>query len=121
MTRAGRGPATHADGTEGPQAAATRAWAAAIERGTGLRVTWRDERYTSQDAEQRIGAPRRGRAGGAPSAVAMRSWRARVDREARRRILQAELDERHGREWPRPRPSRRPDRHDHDTEATEAA
>lgn len=84
------------DGSEGPQADVTRAWAEAMARLTGLPLSYQDERRTSQDAEQRMGAPARGRSGGAPSAAAMRAYRARVDREAACAILQAALDARHG-------------------------
>lgn len=80
------------DGSEGTQAADTRDWAAAIAPLIGLRITWQDERHTSQDAEHRLGGPGRGRAGGPPSAAALRSYRARVDREAATAIVQAALD-----------------------------
>jgi putative pre-16S rRNA nuclease len=80
------------DGSEGRQAASTRGWADAVAPLTGLRVTWQDERHTSQDAEQRLGGPGRGRAGGPPSAAALRAYRARVDREAAAAIAQAALD-----------------------------
>jgi len=80
-----------ADGSEGPQALATRVWAAGVEPLLGLAVAWRDERYSSQDAEARLGSPRRGRSGGAPSPAALRAYRARVDREAAALILAAEL------------------------------
>ncbi|MEA2621721.1 MAG: putative pre6S rRNA nuclease [Chloroflexota bacterium] len=83
-----------ADGSEGSQAALTRAWASSIEDSLGLPVVWRDERNTSQAAESRIGAARRGRSGGPPTAGAMRAYRARVDREAAASIVQAELDAR---------------------------
>ena len=82
------------DGTEGPQAERTREWATALAPLTGLSITWQDERHTSADAERRIGGPGRGRAGGAPSAAAMRAYRARVDREAASAIAQAALDAR---------------------------
>ena len=82
------------DGSEGPQAERTRDWAAAVAPLSGLQVSWQDERHTSQDAEHRIGGPGRGRAGGAPSAAAMRAYRARVDREAATAIAQAALDAR---------------------------
>ena len=82
------------DGSEGPQAISTRDWAAAVAPLTGLRVSWQDERHTSQDAERRIGTPARGRSGGAPSASAMRAYRARVDREAAVAIAQAAIDAR---------------------------
>ena len=69
---------------------------------SGLHVSWQDERHTSQDAEARIGGPARGRAGGAPSAAAMRAYRARVDREAATAIVQAALDARRvGAHWQR--------------------
>jgi putative holliday junction resolvase len=82
------------DGSEGPQAASTRAWADALAPLTGLDITWQDERHTSQDAEQRIGGPGRGRAGGPPSAASLRAYRARVDREAAAAVAQAALDAR---------------------------
>jgi putative Holliday junction resolvase len=80
------------DGSEGEQATRSRAWADAIAPQLGLPVSWQDERHTSQQAEARIGGPGRGRAGGPPSASALRSWRARLDREAATAILQAALD-----------------------------
>lgn len=79
------------DGSEGSQAQATRAWAAMVQPLLGMTVAWRDERHTSQAAEARLGAPRRGRSGGAPSPTAMRAYRARVDREAAAVILANEL------------------------------
>lgn len=82
------------DGTEGPQALRTREWAAGIAAGVGLPIAWRDERHTSQLAEQRLGTMGRGRSGGPPSVAARRAYRARVDREAACAILQAELDAR---------------------------
>jgi RNase H-fold protein (predicted Holliday junction resolvase) len=57
-------------------------------------VTLRDERLSSQSAQDRMGHPPRGRSGGAPSAAARRGWRARIDREAAAAILQRELDAR---------------------------
>lgn len=85
---------SNTDGTEGPQAAATRAWAAAVLRPLGIPVVFRDERFTSQDAEANLGRPPRGRSGGPPSAAARERRRRSVDREAARIILQAELDAR---------------------------
>jgi putative Holliday junction resolvase len=82
----------HADGSEGDQAARTRAWAATVAPILDLPVTWQDERLTSVAAEGRIGGPGRGRDGGPPSASRLRQWRARVDREAASAILQAALD-----------------------------
>jgi putative Holliday junction resolvase len=83
-----------ADGSEGTQAAITRAWAADVQPMLRLPVSWRDERHTSQNAEARLGSARRGRSGGPPSAAVMRAYRARVDREAAASIVQAELDAR---------------------------
>lgn len=84
------------DGTEGRQAQASRAWAAAVGPLVGLPVAWRDERHTSQAAEAAMGAPRRSGSGAAPSSAARRAYRARVDREAAAIILRAELDARAG-------------------------
>ena len=86
----------NADGSEGPQAALTRDWATAIEPDLGLPVTFRDERWTSIAAEAALGRPRRGRSGGPPSPAARNRRRADIDREAARRIVQAELDARAG-------------------------
>lgn len=85
-----------ADGSDGPQARLTREWAAALGVASGLAVCFRDERETSLRAEARLGAPRRGRAGGPPTPAQRGARRARVDREAAALILQAELDGRHG-------------------------
>ncbi|CAN5864701.1 Holliday junction resolvase RuvX [soil metagenome] len=82
------------DGSEGAQATETREWAAQVTPALGLPVHWRDERLTSEQAEARLGRPRRGAGGGPPSAAARASRRANVDREAARLILQAELDAR---------------------------
>ena len=82
------------DGSEGFQAADTRAWGAAIAALVPVPVGWRDERLTSEIAEVRTGMVRRGRSGGAPSPAARNAHRARVDREAAANILQAELDAR---------------------------
>ena len=79
------------DGTEGPQALATRAWADAISGRLGVPVTWRDERLTSEKAELEMGRVRRGRSGGPRGAGARTRRRAAVDREAERRIVDAEL------------------------------
>ncbi len=82
------------DGSEGPQAQRTREWAAALADHCVLPLTWRDERHTSAEAEERIGRSGRGRGGGAPSAAAMRAYRARVDREAAAAIVQSAMDAR---------------------------
>jgi len=84
------------DGSEGPQAAATREWAAAVAAHVGKPVVWRDERLSSTTAESRMGRAPRGRAGGPPSSAARNQRRARIDREAAATILQAELDARAG-------------------------
>lgn len=82
------------DGSEGPQAAATRAWATTVLEPLGIPFVLRDERYTSQDAEANLGRAPRGHAGGPPSASARERRRRAIDREAARLILQAELDAR---------------------------
>jgi putative holliday junction resolvase len=84
------------DGSEGPQAAETRAWGDAIAARLSIGVCYRDERLTSERAEVRLGRPRRGRSGGPPSAAARAAYRAAVDREAAAAIVQAELDARAG-------------------------
>ena len=83
-----------ASGTEGPQSALTRAWAADFEQEIGLPVAFRDERLTSHLAEQRLGPMKRGRSGGPPTSTQRRAYRERVDREAAAIILQDELDAR---------------------------
>lgn len=80
------------DGTEGPQATLTREWAEAVAAATGLSLRLRDERLTSERAEDRIGSAGRGRSGGPPSAARRDAYRARVDREAAALILQDDLD-----------------------------
>jgi putative holliday junction resolvase len=82
------------DGREGEQAGRTRAWGNAIAERTGLRLAWRDERFTTQAAEAGQPRLRRERATGQPTRAAIRRRRASVDREAAARILQAELDAR---------------------------
>ncbi len=85
-----------ASGIEGPQAALTRTWAEAVAADLRLPLTFRDERLTSQLAEDRLGPMKRGRSGGAPSKVQRDDYRSRVDREAAAIILQDELDARAG-------------------------
>jgi putative Holliday junction resolvase len=80
------------DGSEGLQAAKTREWADAVSAASGLPLSYRDERLTSERAEHRIGPAGRGRSGGPPSAAQRESYRARVDREAAALILQDDLD-----------------------------
>lgn len=81
-------------GGEGSQAVATRAWAEAVAPILGLDVRYRDERHSSQRAEERLGRAKRGRSGGAPSPAQRRARRAAIDREAAAIILQDELDAR---------------------------
>jgi putative Holliday junction resolvase len=84
----------NADGSHGPQAQLTRAWAEAISARLGLPVAMRDERLSSYLAEQRLGPMKRGRSGGPPTRNQRNAYRARVDREAAAIILQDELDAR---------------------------
>jgi putative holliday junction resolvase len=86
----------HMDGSESEQSERTRAWVAAVTAVIDVPVTLRDERLSSQAAQDRMGHAPRGRSGGAPSAAARRAWRARIDREAAAAILQRELDTRVG-------------------------
>jgi putative holliday junction resolvase len=82
----------HANGDEGAQALATRAWADAVAAILELPVTFRDERLTSHLAEERVGPMKRGRSGGPPTRAQRDAYRARIDREAAAIILQDELD-----------------------------
>ncbi len=82
------------DGGEGEQARLTRAWASEMGTRTGLPVTWRDERLTTETAEAAQPRLRRDRATGRPTRSAIVSRRGRVDREAAVLILRAELDRR---------------------------
>jgi putative Holliday junction resolvase len=84
----------HLDGSESEQSRRTREWASAIEDAIGVPVIFRDERLSSLAAEVSLGRQRRGRAGGPPSRQALRSRRARIDREAAALIVQRELDAR---------------------------
>ena len=85
-----------ASGSEGPQAAITRAWARGIADRLAVAITFRDERLTSHVAEDRLGPMKRGRSGGPPSRTQRDAYRAKVDREAAAIILQDELDARVG-------------------------
>jgi putative Holliday junction resolvase len=95
-----------ADSREGPQAEATRAWAAGVvpllEHAVAL--TFQDERLSSHLAEQRLGPMPRGRSGGPPTRAQRESYRARVDREAAAIILQDALDTRSAPGSSSPRP-----------------
>jgi putative Holliday junction resolvase len=79
-------------GAEGAQAVATRAWAEAVGPRLGRPLTFRDERGTSLAAEADLGPAARGHSGAAPSAASRHHRRARIDREAARLIVQAEMD-----------------------------
>jgi putative holliday junction resolvase len=81
------------DGSEGAQAKETRDWAAAIESGTALPVSWHDERLTTEDAIDRLGQPSRGKSGGPPSTSARRAYRARLDMAAAVAIVQGYVDD----------------------------
>lgn len=84
----------HMDGSESDQSQRTRAWIDAVTPAIERPLTLRDERLSSQSAEERMGHAPRGRAGGPPSAKARNAWRARIDREAAAAILQSEIDAR---------------------------
>lgn len=79
-------------GGEGEQARLTRAWAAEIVSRTRLPVAWRDERLTTATSEAAQPRMRRDHTTGRPTRSAIVARRARVDRDAAVRILQAELD-----------------------------
>jgi putative holliday junction resolvase len=83
-----------ASGVDGTQAARTRSWVDAVVPALGRKVSYRDERYSSHLAEQRLGPMPRGRSGGPPTSHQRDVYRARVDREAATIILQDELDAR---------------------------
>ncbi len=83
-----------ADGSEGAMASAARAWAEALALAVGVPAILRDERLSSQLAEERLGPMPRGRSGGPPTPTQRDRYRARVDREAAAIILQSELDAR---------------------------
>ena len=80
------------NGTEGPAAAAARAFAAAVAEATGLPVELADERFTSVSAERvlvrgrpvRAAAPRRARPGGGGGiAAGVLGWWAMSDQRSR--------------------------------------
>jgi putative Holliday junction resolvase len=85
-----------ASGIAGTQVARTRAWVEAVAPAVGREVSYRDERYSSHLAEQRLGPMPRGRSGGPPTSHQREAYRAQVDREAATIILQDELDARAG-------------------------
>jgi len=87
----------HFAGSEGHQAAVTRAWGEAIAATLDVPIHLRDERLTSERAADRMGPMKRGRSGGPPTTTQRRAYRARLDREAAAMILRDELDARAGR------------------------
>jgi putative Holliday junction resolvase len=70
----------HMDGRQGPEAAAARSFAAALEEATSLPVEWIDERWTTLEArriQQEMGATRSRRAepvDDAAAAIILRTW-----------------------------------------------
>jgi putative Holliday junction resolvase len=76
------------DGSEGPQSAKARSFAAELARRTGVEVELWDERLTSVEAESRLG-------GIASSRVDRAQRRARVDQLSATILLQSYLDTRH--------------------------
>lgn len=81
-------------GAEGPAAGAARSWADAIGARTGLPVSLRDERLSSQVAADRVGRARRGSAGGPPGPTRRTRHRARIDAASAAVILEDELEAR---------------------------
>jgi putative Holliday junction resolvase len=88
----------HFGGSEGHQAAVTRAWGEAMGAVLGVPIHLRDERLTSERAADHIGPMKRGRSGGPPTTTQRRAYRARLDREAAAMILRDELEARAGRD-----------------------
>lgn len=84
----------HLDGSESDQSMRTREWVSEMTSLIDRPIRFRDERRTSEAAKARMGRPPRGRSGGPPSSSTLRSWRARIDREAAAAIVQAEFDAR---------------------------
>jgi putative holliday junction resolvase len=82
------------DGSEGDQARLTRAWAEEVLAPLGRPVCWQDERLTSERAALQLRPPRRGRAGGPPTAGQRSAHRAALDRRAAGLILEAVLAQR---------------------------
>ncbi|MGH9784410.1 MAG: Holliday junction resolvase RuvX, partial [Terriglobia bacterium] len=86
------------DGSEGPQSAKARAFAAEVARKTGVEVELSDERLTSVEAESRLGGIREPRSLRLRSGQAGQADRAkrrgRVDQLAATILLQSYLDTR---------------------------
>lgn len=87
-------PLDMATGGEGEQARRSRAWAEGVAAALGIGLTLRDERLSSEVAEQHVGPMKRGRSGGPPTRSQRNAYRARIDRVAAAVILQTELDAR---------------------------
>ena len=87
-------PLDMATGGEGEQARRSRAWAEAVAATLGIGLTLRDERLSSEIAEQRVGPMKRGRSGGPPTRSQRNAYRGHIDRVAAAVILQTELDAR---------------------------
>lgn len=83
-------------GREGEAAAAARRWGTAVASDLRLPVTFRDERWTTERAAERLSRLPRGRSGGPPSPARRAAHRARLDREAAALILEAEFAARQG-------------------------
>ena len=82
----------HSDGSVGTQATATLRWASEVASALQLPITFVDERYSSQRAEESLGRAARGSNGGAPGPARREARRAAVDREAARIILEDALN-----------------------------
>ncbi len=78
-------------GAEGEQAHRTRDWGAEIAARTGLPLSWRDERLTTEAAEAVQPRMRRDASTGRPTRSSIVARRVRVDRLAAEAILRAEL------------------------------
>jgi putative Holliday junction resolvase len=88
----------HFGGSEGHQAAVTRAWGEAMGAVLGVPIHLRDERLTSERAAALHRSDVVGRSGGPPTTTQRRAYRARLDREAAAMILRDELEARAGRD-----------------------
>jgi putative Holliday junction resolvase len=77
----------HMNGREGPEARTARAFAAALEAGTGRKVEMLDERWTSREAERALRADggrrhTKGEVDATAAAILLRTWLARAARGA---------------------------------------
>ena len=78
----------HSDGSLSSRATATLRWATEVAQALHLPITYVDERYSSQRAEDSLGRAPRGSNGGAPGPARREARRAAIDREAARLILE---------------------------------